>query len=136
MKRTLEQALKTSGLETEIRNIIYHLVRTSNNADNKSSMQCVRFDHFMFVFFSPWHFLNLPNVQNSLTYLRKAGILWERRVKKSLNSMCNELEVTLQGQLRTTVEREELQNKWDELSNYQIGWNMLHCQKIHWTLQC
>lgn len=61
-------------------------------------------------------------VQNdSLSYLRRAGILWERRVRKSLNSMCAELEVTLQGQLRTIAEREELQGKWDELSNYQIG---------------
>lgn len=35
--------------------------------------------------------------------------------------MCAELEVTLQGQVRTTAEKEELLNKWDELSNYQIG---------------
>lgn len=47
--------------------------------------------------------------------------MWERRVRKSLNSMCAELEVTLQGQVRTTAEKEELLNKWDELSNYQIG---------------
>lgn len=58
---------------------------------------------------------------DALSYLRRAGILWERRVRKSLNSMCTELEVTLQGQLRTGAEREELLNKWDELSNYQIG---------------
>lgn len=35
--------------------------------------------------------------------------------------MCTELEVTLQGQMRTSAEREELLSKWDELSNYQIG---------------
>lgn len=35
--------------------------------------------------------------------------------------MCTELEVTLQGQLRTGAERDELLTKWDELSNYQIG---------------
>lgn len=62
---------------------------------------------------------------DSLSYLRRAGILWERRVRKSLNSMCSELEVTLQGQLRTSAEREELLNKWDELSNYQIGLSAL-----------
>lgn len=39
--------------------------------------------------------------------------------------MCNELDTTLQGKLRTSAEREELQNKWDELSNYPIGWNTL-----------
>lgn len=66
----------------------------------------------------------MNSLQNdALSYLRRAGILWERRVRKSLNSMCTELEVTLQGQLRTGAEREELLNKWDELSNYQIGTN-------------
>lgn len=42
-------------------------------------------------------------------------------MRKSLNAMCTELQVTLQGQLRPLTEREELLNKWDELSNYQIG---------------
>lgn len=37
--------------------------------------------------------------------------------------MCTELEVTMQGQPRTSAEREILMNKWDELSNYQIGKN-------------
>lgn len=35
--------------------------------------------------------------------------------------MCNEMQVTLQGQPRNTVDKEELLNKWNELSNYQIG---------------
>lgn len=56
-----------------------------------------------------------------MNYLRRAGILWERRVRKSLNAMCSELQITLQGQQRPIVEKEELLNKWDELSNYQIG---------------
>lgn len=46
-------------------------------------------------------------------------------MRKSLNSMCMELEVTLQGQPRSTAEKEELLNKWDELSNYSIGlWSL------------
>lgn len=65
-----------------------------------------------------------------MSYLRRAGILWERRVRKSLNSMCTELEVTLQGQMRTTAEREELLSKWDELSNYQIGLLIRKCEQI------
>lgn len=35
--------------------------------------------------------------------------------------MCNEMQVTLQGQPRISVDKEELLNKWNELSNYQIG---------------
>lgn len=35
--------------------------------------------------------------------------------------MCNELQVTLQGQQRTNTDKEELLNKWEELGNFQIG---------------
>lgn len=63
---------------------------------------------------------NLP-LKDALNYLRRAGVLWERRVRKSLNAMCTEMQVTLQGQPRPGPEREELLAKWDELSNYQIG---------------
>lgn len=37
------------------------------------------------------------------------------------DSMFTELVVTLQGQIRTSAEHEELLCKWDELSNHQIG---------------
>ena len=55
-----------------------------------------------------------------MNYLRRAGIQWERRVRKSLNAMSNELKAPLQGQVRNAAEREELLLKWDELSNYTI----------------
>lgn len=42
MKNTLEQAMKKHGLETEIRNIVFHLIRTSIKSDTKISMQAVR----------------------------------------------------------------------------------------------
>ncbi|XP_065072584.1 TBC1 domain family member 19 isoform X2 [Ochlerotatus camptorhynchus] len=98
MKHTLEAAIKANGLETEIRNVIYHLIRNSLKTESK------------------------PTVPSSdpLYYLRRAGIQWERRVRKSLNSMCSESKAQLQGQMRTATDREEILGKWDELSNYQI----------------
>ncbi|EAT39615.1 AAEL008603-PA [Aedes aegypti] len=98
MKHTLEAAIKANGLETEIRNVIYHLIRNSLKAETK------------------------PTVPSSdpLYYLRRAGIQWERRVRKSLNSMCSESKAQLQGQMRSATDREEILTKWDELSNYQI----------------
>lgn len=42
MKRTLEQAIKTNGLETDIRNIVFQLLRASNKCDTKNPVQCVR----------------------------------------------------------------------------------------------
>jgi hypothetical protein len=41
MKTTLEQAMKKHGLETEIRNIVFHLIRNSIKNDIKFSMQTV-----------------------------------------------------------------------------------------------
>ncbi|XP_037928020.1 TBC1 domain family member 19 isoform X2 [Teleopsis dalmanni] len=55
-----------------------------------------------------------------LSYLRRAGVQWNRRVRKSLNAMCNDLSVPVLGQQRTLQDREEVLTKWDELSNYTI----------------
>ena len=54
-------------------------------------------------------------------YLKRAGVQWDRRVRKSLNAMCSELKMACQGQPRISTDRDELQSKWDELSNYTIG---------------
>ncbi|EDS33299.1 TBC1 domain family member 19 [Culex quinquefasciatus] len=98
MKHTLEAAIKANGLETEIRNVIYHLIRNSLKPEPKASA---------------------PS-SDPLNYLRRAGIQWERRVRKSLNSMCSESKAQLQGQMRIVTDREDILAKWDELSNYQI----------------
>ena len=45
---------------------------------------------------------------------------WEKRIHKSLNSMCNELNVPL-ARMRTTSDREELEERWSELSTYDVG---------------
>uniref|UniRef100_A0A1Q3G5C7 Rab-GAP TBC domain-containing protein n=1 Tax=Culex tarsalis TaxID=7177 RepID=A0A1Q3G5C7_CULTA len=98
MKHTLEAAIKANGLETEIRNVIYHLIRNSLKPEPKAS----------------------ASSSDPLNYLRRAGIQWERRVRKSLNSMCSESKAQLQGQMRIVTDREDILAKWDELSNYQI----------------
>lgn len=41
-------------------------------------------------------------------------------MKKSLNAMCAELKAPIHGQPRATADREELQTKWEELSNYPV----------------
>lgn len=41
MKHTLEQAMKRNGLETEIRNIVFHLIRTSIKNEVKLTMLTV-----------------------------------------------------------------------------------------------
>lgn len=55
-----------------------------------------------------------------MNYLKRAGVQWERRVRKSLSAMSNELKLSLQCQTRNQAERDELAVKWEELSNFQI----------------
>lgn len=102
MKKTLELAIKSNGLETDIRNIIFHLIRSSGKAEPGGKM------------------LSNGPQNDPFNYLRRSGSQWERRVRKSLNAMCTELNIPMQGQIRCPNDREEFLNKWDELSNYQI----------------
>lgn len=46
--------------------------------------------------------------------------------------MCNELQVTLQGQQRTNTDKEELINKWEELGNFQIGKFLVFEESAFW----
>lgn len=122
MKSTLEAAIKFHGLDTDIRNIVYHLIRSSGKAEPKImsvmvSLICI----LIFKINQNNYFFTTQNDQ--LNYLKRAGSQWERRVRKSLNAMCTELNAPLQGQIRCPNDREEFLNKWDELSNYQIGEN-------------
>ncbi|CAB0037149.1 unnamed protein product [Trichogramma brassicae] len=55
-----------------------------------------------------------------LGYLKKAQMQWERRIQKSLNSMCNELNIPL-ARLRSAADRDELAEKWNELSTCDFG---------------
>ncbi|CAA9999146.1 unnamed protein product [Nesidiocoris tenuis] len=90
--------MKQTGLETELRNTVYHWLRSHKN----------------------------PNqVKEPLVYLRKAQAQWEKRINKSLNSMAAEIKVNL-SQLRTPEERQELMDKWNELSVYDIVLSCRH----------
>lgn len=54
------------------------------------------------------------------SYLKKANMLWEKRIHKSLNSMCADLGIPL-GKLRSSADKEEMTDKWNELSTYDLG---------------
>lgn len=101
MKATLETAIKEHGLETDIRNLVFHLIRSTVKQEVRAALSTT------------------TTSTDTLGYLRRAGVQWERRVRKSLNAMCVELKASLQGQIRSAVDKEELVTKWDELSNYQ-----------------
>ncbi|XP_066993745.1 TBC1 domain family member 19 [Anabrus simplex] len=96
-KETLLEAMKHAGMETELRNTVFHWVRSHNNTE------CIN---------------GFP-IKEPLTYLRKAQMQWEKRINKSMNSMCNELGVCL-ARFRLASDRDDLVEKWTELSTYDI----------------
>jgi len=67
------------------------------------------------------HSRSVSHIQAAdLGYLKKTQIQWERRIQKSLNSTCSELNIPL-ARIRSTTDRDELAEKWNELSTYDMG---------------
>uniref|UniRef100_A0A672Q052 TBC1 domain family member 19-like n=1 Tax=Sinocyclocheilus grahami TaxID=75366 RepID=A0A672Q052_SINGR len=54
------------------------------------------------------------HTKEPLEYMRKAQVNWEKRILKSLNSMCTELGIPLAWK-RPVPEQKELANKWNEM---------------------
>ncbi|XP_011336282.2 TBC1 domain family member 19 isoform X2 [Ooceraea biroi] len=97
-KGSLIAALTNNGLETEIRNTVFHWLRSRGSLHSRS----------------------VPHIQTAdLSYLKKAQIQWERRIQKSLNSTCSKLNIPL-ARIRPAADRNELIEKWNELSTYDI----------------
>ncbi|XP_014256555.1 TBC1 domain family member 19 [Cimex lectularius] len=91
-RKSLIDAMKDTGVEIELRNTVYHWLRSHKYP---------------------------PIVKEPLLYLRKAQAQWEKRIHKSLNSMAAEIKVSL-SQMRTPEDRQEMHDKWNELSVYDI----------------
>ncbi|XP_046668556.1 TBC1 domain family member 19 isoform X1 [Homalodisca vitripennis] len=96
-KETLLEAMKESGMETELRNTVFHWMRSHNNQIQVTA----------------------NSYKEPLAYLRKAQMQWEKRIHKSLNSMCTEIGVSL-ARFRLASDKDELEEKWNELSTYDI----------------
>ncbi|KAK7861826.1 hypothetical protein R5R35_000588 [Gryllus longicercus] len=96
-KETLLEAMKKAGMETELRNTVFHWVRSHNNVES----------------------VNGYPIKEPLGYLRKAQMQWEKRIQKSLNSMCNEIGVPL-ARYRPAADRDDILEKWNELSTYDV----------------
>ncbi|XP_050421069.1 TBC1 domain family member 19 [Adelges cooleyi] len=96
--KTLTIAVNQGKMETNLRNAVFHWLRGHDN--NK---QMVVRDE-------------IAN-RESLDYMRKAQITWERRIQKSLESMCDDLGISL-SRHRSKAEKEEMLQKWNELSTY------------------
>lgn len=123
-KQTLQQAMKEKGLDTKLRNTVFHWVRTQSK-QNVSALYNTLFSSYSSC--KEKKFVNLiPTINiifqklDPLTSLLKASAQWEKRIHKSLNSMCSDLETSL-AKIRSQTEQEELTEKWNELSTYNLG---------------
>ncbi|XP_065261260.1 TBC1 domain family member 19 isoform X1 [Emys orbicularis] len=94
LKEDIKDFLKTSGWEKRLQNAVYSELN---------------------VFPSPCHPAAPPeHMKEPLVYMRKAQGSWEKRILKSLNSMCTELSIPL-ARKRPIGEQKELLNKWNEM---------------------
>ncbi|XP_067418652.1 TBC1 domain family member 19 isoform X3 [Emydura macquarii macquarii] len=94
LKEDIKEFLKTSGWEKKLQNAVYSELN---------------------VFPSPCHPAAPPeHMKEPLVYMRKAQGSWEKRILKSLNSMCTELSIPL-ARKRPIGGQKELLNKWNEM---------------------
>lgn len=92
-KETLTKVVKETGVENELRNNVYQWVRAKKKTHSYSDLD----KHFS-----------------------KAQAAWDRKINKSLVSMGVELGLHL-ARLRGNSDKEEMEEKWGELSKYVTG---------------
>ncbi|XP_038832034.1 TBC1 domain family member 19 [Salvelinus namaycush] len=94
LKEDVRNFLKASGWERKLQNAVYRELHVQPLPSHHAA--------------PPEH------AKEPLAYMRKAQVNWEKRILKSLNSMCTELGVPL-ARKRPAVEQKELANKWNEM---------------------
>ncbi|KAH3840801.1 TBC1 domain family member 19-like [Dreissena polymorpha] len=95
LKKGVQSGLAASGWERKLRNEIYQYLLSHPVS---SHPQATPAEH----------------IKEPLLYLRKAQQAWEKRILKSLNSMCTELNIPL-ARKRPEKEQKELAGRWTEL---------------------
>ncbi|XP_036900637.1 TBC1 domain family member 19 isoform X3 [Sturnira hondurensis] len=94
LKEDIKRFFKTSGWEKKLQNAVYSELS---------------------VFPLPRHPAAPPeHLKEPLAYMRRAQGSWEKRILKSLNSMCTELSIPL-ARKRPVGEQKELLSKWNEM---------------------
>ncbi|XP_043918087.1 TBC1 domain family member 19 [Protopterus annectens] len=95
LKEDVKEFLRKSGWKKKLQNAVFRELNVVPSVTHPAS--------------PPEH------LKEPLAYMRKAQASWEKRVLKSLNSMCTELSIAL-ARKRPVDEQKELLNKWNEMS--------------------
>ncbi|KAK3100088.1 hypothetical protein FSP39_014568 [Pinctada imbricata] len=94
IKKGVQTGLTNSGWDRKLRNAIFNFLQTHPKV--------------------PYPVPPPEHVKEPLQFLRKAQLQWEKRILKSLNSMCTELNIPL-ARRRPDKEQKEMLQKWTEL---------------------
>lgn len=94
LKDDVKEFLKTAGWEKKLQNAVYRELSVLPSPSHPAAPA----DH----------------IKEPLAYMRRAQASWEKRVLKSLNSMCTELSIPL-ARKRPVDEQKELLSKWNEM---------------------
>ncbi|XP_041457512.1 TBC1 domain family member 19-like [Lytechinus variegatus] len=91
---TVPEKLTDTGWEQKLHNAVYRHLRHYRPMPHPDTPQ--------------------EQMKESLAYIRRAQSTWEKRILKSLNSMCTELSIPL-ARKRPLSEQNELRSHWNEL---------------------
>ncbi|XP_071951455.1 TBC1 domain family member 19-like [Antedon mediterranea] len=94
LKDEVRRAFRESGQEKLLKNAVYKQLSQFPPTENPDAP--------------------LEHIKEPLAYIRRAQLNWEKRIVKSLNSMCTELSIPL-ARKRGLSEQKELKNAWNEL---------------------
>ncbi|XP_074650337.1 TBC1 domain family member 19-like [Tubulanus polymorphus] len=94
LKQGVKTALSNAGWEKKLRNEVYKCVQKNATI--------------------PQPLIPVEHYKEPLVYMRKAQVNWEKRILKSLNSMCTELNIPL-AKKRPEREQRDLLGRWTEL---------------------
>lgn len=101
LRSDIARGLQISGWEKILRNAVFRELNRIRGEDNSNASSMPNSE-------------DLELRKEPLAYLRKAQANWERRILKSMNSMCTELSIPL-ARKRPNDEQRDLLQKWNEM---------------------
>ncbi|CAL1539772.1 unnamed protein product [Lymnaea stagnalis] len=98
LKTTVYSGLAAAGWDRKLRNVIYHFLQAQSKLSKQSAFSTTGTDL----------------IKEPISYIMKAQLAWEKKILKSLNSMCTELTIPL-ARARTEKDRKDMATRWTEL---------------------
>ncbi|XP_013072479.2 TBC1 domain family member 19-like isoform X1 [Biomphalaria glabrata] len=96
LKKCVQSGLVSAGWDKKLRNAVYHIIQSQYKLFKSSPLA------------SP------ESEKEPIAYILKAQFVWEKKILKSLNSMCTELTVPL-ARSRSEKDKKDLAARWSEL---------------------